>query len=209
MQSILFLTPDYPTPLPFQCPASPLLHMLARYRDAFPAEAAMVDRIWRLVESHANCFDRTCRPGHITGAAWILSTDRRRCLLTHHRKLDRWLQLGGHADGQWHVEEVALREAREESGLTRFDIVPIDGVVMPFDLDVHVIPARYDAHGQLIEDAHEHHDIRFLMIAHSTTISRVSEESHELAWFTPDEVLDCTNEESIVRMLHKALELLG
>ena len=102
----------------------------------------MVDRICRLVESHADCFDRTCRPGHITGAAWILSVDRRRALLTHHRKLDRWLQLGGHADGQWHIEEVALREAREESGLTHFDIVPINGVVMPFDVDVHEIPAR-------------------------------------------------------------------
>jgi 8-oxo-dGTP pyrophosphatase MutT (NUDIX family) len=187
----------------------PLLHMLARYRDAFPAEAAMVDRICRLVESHANCFDRTCRPGHITGAAWILSNDRRRALLTHHRKLDRWLQLGGHADGQWHVEEVALREAREESGITRFDIVPINGVVMPFDVDVHDIPARYDANGRLIEDAHEHHDIRFLMIAHSDDEITVSEESHEVAWFTPDEVLERTNEESIVRMLQKALELLG
>jgi 8-oxo-dGTP pyrophosphatase MutT (NUDIX family) len=186
----------------------PLLHMLARYRDAFPAEAVMVDRICRLVETHANCFDRTCRPGHITGAAWIVSTDRRRSLLTHHRKLDRWLQLGGHADGQWHVEEVALREAREESGLTRFDIVPIDGVLMPFDVDVHDIPARYDSKGQLIEDAHEHHDIRFLMIAHSVDIT-VSDESHEVAWFTPDEVLERTNEESIVRMLNKALELLG
>jgi 8-oxo-dGTP pyrophosphatase MutT (NUDIX family) len=182
--------------------------MLARYRDTFPSEATMVDRICRLVESHSNCFDRTCRPGHITGAAWILSSDRRRALLTHHRKLDRWLQLGGHADGQWHVEEVALREAREESGLTRFDIVPIDGVVMPFDVDVHDIPARYDSSGQMIEDAHEHHDIRFLMIAHSDDIT-ISEESHELSWFTPDEVLERTNEESIVRMLHKALELLG
>lgn len=186
----------------------PLLHMLARYRDAFAAESAMVDRIWRLVESHANCFDRTCRPGHITGAAWILSSDRRRVLLTHHRKLDRWLQLGGHADGQWHVEEVALREAREESGLKRFEIVPINGVVMPFDVDVHDIPARYDSEGQLIEDAHEHHDIRFLMIAHCDDIT-ISEESHELGWFTPDEVLERTDEESIVRMLHKALELLG
>jgi 8-oxo-dGTP pyrophosphatase MutT (NUDIX family) len=187
----------------------PLLHMLARYRDAFPAEGAMVDRICRLVESHANCFDRTCRPGHITGAAWILSNDRRRALLTHHRKLDRWLQLGGHADGQWHVEEVALREAREESGITRFDIVPINGVLMPFDVDVHDIPARYDVNGGLIEDSHEHHDIRFLMIAHSDDDITVSEESHEVAWFTPDEVLERTNEESIVRMLHKALELLG
>jgi 8-oxo-dGTP pyrophosphatase MutT (NUDIX family) len=187
----------------------PILQMLARYRATFPGEAATVDRICQLVESYANCFDRTCRPGHITGAAWILSTDRRRALLAHHRKLDRWLQLGGHADGQWQVEEVALREAREESGLTRFDIVPINGVVMPFDIDVHEIPARYDANGHQIEDAHEHHDIRFLMIAHSDDKITVSDESHDLAWFTPDEVRERTSEESILRMLHKALELLA
>ena len=187
----------------------PLLEMLARYRDTFPGEGVVVEQITELVHSHSNCFDRTCRPGHITAAAWILSTDRRRALLTHHRKLNRWLQLGGHTDGQWHVEDAALREAREESGFTRFEFIPINGIIMPFDLDVHVIPARYDAAGQLIEDAHEHHDIRFLMIAESDEDATVSEESHDLAWCTPDEILERTGEESIVRMLYKALELLG
>jgi len=187
----------------------PLLQMLARYREAFPAEAATVDRICRLVEGHADCFDRACRPGHITAAAWILSTDRRRCLLTHHRKLNCWLQLGGHADGQWRVDEVALREAREESGLTHLDIVPINGVVMPFDVDVHEIPPRYDASGQMIEDAHEHHDIRFLMMAHSDEEIQRSDESYDVAWFTPNEVLERTNEASILRMLHKGFELLA
>jgi hypothetical protein len=163
----------------------PLLDMLARYRDAFPGEADVVDRISALVESHIDCFERTCRPGHITGAAWILSSDRRRCLLTHHRKLDRWLQLGGHADG------------------------PIEGVLMPLDLDVHHIPARHDAEGHVVEDAHEHHDIRFLLIAHAGQEICISDESHDLGWFTPDEVLELTDEESVLRMLHKTLELLG
>ena len=187
----------------------PLLDMLARYRQAFPGEGPLVDRICALVEAHADCFERTCRPGHITGAAWILSPDRRRCLLAHHRKLDRWLQLGGHADGQWHVEEVALREAREESGLAAFDILPIDGALIPLDVDVHPIPPRYDAHGHLIEDAHEHHDVRFLLVAHPGQELRISDESHDVAWFTPDEVLERTDEESVLRMLRKTLELLG
>jgi len=187
----------------------PLLEMLARYRATFPGEAHMVDRICALVESHADCFERTCRPGHITGAAWILSADRRRSLLAHHRKLSRWLQLGGHADGQWCVEEVALREAREESGLAAFEIVPIDGMVIPFDVDVHQIPARYDAHGCLVEDAHEHHDVRFLLVARSDVEIHASHESHEVAWCTPDEVRQKTTEESVLRMLRKALELLG
>jgi 8-oxo-dGTP pyrophosphatase MutT (NUDIX family) len=185
----------------------PLLEILSRYREAFPQEAGVADRIVALVETNANCFDRTCRPGHITAAAWILSADRRRVLLTHHRKLNRWLQLGGHADGQWHVEEVALREAREESGLSHFEFVPIHGVVMPFDLDVHEIPPRYDANGTLLEDAHEHHDIRFLLIAASDTF-QVSNESHDLKWCTPEEVRQLTDEESILRMLQKALEFI-
>ncbi len=187
----------------------PLLDMLARYRAVFPAEGEMIDRISALVESCSECFHRTCRPGHITGAAWIISADHRRCLLTHHRKLDRWLQLGGHADGQWHVEDVALREAREESGLVGFDFVPIDGMLIPLDVDVHDIPARYDSAGRLIEDAHQHHDLRFLLIAHPDQPLRCSDESHEVAWFTPDEVARLTDEDSVLRMLYKALELVG
>jgi 8-oxo-dGTP pyrophosphatase MutT (NUDIX family) len=186
----------------------PLLEMLARYRQAFPTEAGVVERICALVEGHTDCFQRTCRPGHITAAAWIASADRRQFLLTHHRKLDRWLQLGGHADGQWSVDDVALREAREESGLAAFDIVPIDGVLMPFDVDVHQIPERYDAGGGLLEDAHEHHDIRFLLIAHAGQEVSTSDESHEVGWFTPEEIVRLTDEESVLRMLRKALELL-
>ncbi|MGD9637361.1 MAG: NUDIX hydrolase [Pirellulales bacterium] len=168
----------------------------------------MVDRIVALVEAHADCFERTCRPGHITGAAWIVSADRHRCLLTHHRKLDRWLQLGGHADGETQIEEVALREAREESGLASFNIVPIAGALLPLDLDVHQIPARFDVAGNLIEDAHEHHDVRFLLIAHPGQEIAASDESHEIGWFTSEEVLRLTSEESVLRMLYKAAAIL-
>jgi 8-oxo-dGTP pyrophosphatase MutT (NUDIX family) len=217
----------------------PLLEMLARYRQAHPAEADMVDRIRSLVEGYADCFERSCRPGHITGAAWILSPDRRRSLLTHHRQLGRWLQLGGHADGEPHIHEVALREAREESGMTGFDFLTTDGPLVsrkgvriifplegsearspaknspdpfslvPLDVDVHLIPARSDTEGRLVEDAHEHHDIRFLLVAHPGQAIRPSDESYDVGWFTPDEVRQLTDEQSVLRMLDKALTLLG
>ncbi|MCC7475113.1 MAG: NUDIX hydrolase [Pirellulales bacterium] len=186
----------------------PLVEMLSRYRDRFPEEASVVDRIVALVESRADCFDRTCRPGHVTASAWILSSDRQRVLLTHHAKLNRWLQLGGHADGQWQIEEAALREAREESGLVEFTFAPFLGSIMPFDIDVHEIPTRHDAAGNLIEDAHEHHDIRFLLIARGDEIC-VSDESHDVRWFTPEEVRTLTNETSVLRMLEKALTWLA
>ena len=180
----------------------PLLELLDCYQRRYPSEQAVVDRIRRLVESSPTCFERTCRPGHITGSAWILSPDRRRCLLTYHRRLKRWLQLGGHADGQTNVEEVALREAREESGLADFDLPSLDGILLPLDVDVHLIPPHHDAAGNRVDDTHEHHDIRFLLIAHQETVT-ISDESHDLRWFTPDEVVEVTTEESILRMLRK------
>ena len=182
--------------------------MLARYRHGLSRRSRRRrPHLSRWSKDHADCFERTCRPGHITGAAWILSADRRRCLLTHHRKLDRWLQLGGHADGQWHVEEVALREAREESGLTRFDFVPIDGVLMPLDVDVHQIPARYDSTANWSKTPTSTTTSASCSIAHAGQEIRCSDESHEIGWFTPDEVLRLTDEESVLRMLNKTLDL--
>src|SRR5690606_7888674 len=73
----------------------PLFDLLSRYQRDFPEELQTVLRIRQLVASREDCFLRTCRPGHVTGSAWVVSPDRRRCLLVHHAKLDRWLQPGG------------------------------------------------------------------------------------------------------------------
>src|SRR5690349_17079955 len=101
-------------------------------------ERAMAAEFAPFVSAHADCLWRTCVPGHLTASAWIVDAARRRTLLTHHRKLDRWLQLGGHVDGDPDLAASALREAREESGLTRLAVVSTEF----FDLDRHRIPAR-------------------------------------------------------------------
>jgi 8-oxo-dGTP pyrophosphatase MutT (NUDIX family) len=108
----------------------------------------------------------------------VLSADRRRFLLTHHRKLDRWLQLGGHADGESDPSAVALREAGEESGLGPFAFLGAQpgGCPLPLDLDVHAIPARPG------EPAHEHHDLRYALVALGGEAC-ASHESHALRWF--------------------------
>ena len=100
-----------------------LLDMLARYQAHRPEEAAMVGRIRSLVSTHPDCLARTCLPGHLTASSFILSPDREKFLLTRHRKLGRWLPLGGHADGDADLLRVALREAREESGMHDFALV--------------------------------------------------------------------------------------
>lgn len=177
-----------------------LIELLRAYQADRPAEGAVASRILALVESHADCFERACRPGHITGSAWVTTADRERHLLVHHRKLAKWLQPGGHADGDPDIAGVALREAREESGLSTARLASRD----PIDLDVHLIPERRDASGAVIETAHEHHDIRFLCVADADEPIVVSEESHDVRWFDESELRGVTSEWSVLRLLEKA-----
>jgi 8-oxo-dGTP pyrophosphatase MutT (NUDIX family) len=145
---------------------------------------------------YPNCCERTLSIGHFTGSAWLVSMDGERVLLTHHRKLDRWLQLGGHADGDGDLAGVALREAAEESGLTDLTIL-----AEIFDLDRHAIPARGS------EPGHWHYDVRFVVRALGSEAFAVGEESHDLAWRSISElVADSSVDESVRRMAAKWLK---
>lgn len=140
-------------------------------------------------------FLRNNLEGHFTGSAWLVSADGQRVLLTHHRKLARWLQLGGHADGDSDLARVALREAEEESGLSDLEVEP-----EIFDLDRHWIPARADVPG------HWHYDVRFVVHARGSEEFVVSEESHALAWRTIGEIAaDANADESLRRMARRWL----
>src|SRR5579859_4895881 len=115
---------------------SGLLAYFQRYRQQWQDENGVQHFIDFLAQGE-RVFRREAREGHFTGSAWLVSADGERVLLTHHRKLGRWLQLGGHADGDTDLAQVALREAEEESGLVGLAVEP-----EPFDLDRHRIPAR-------------------------------------------------------------------
>ncbi len=156
-------------------------------------EAAMTADTIRFVEAHEDCLLRSCVPGHLTGSAWIVGPDRTRTLLTHHHKLDKWLQLGGHADGDGDLLAVALREAREESGLTRLRAAG----PAPFDVDRHWIPPRQT------EPGHYHYDLRFVIEADPSEPLTISNESKDLAWVELARVTALNPEESMARMVRK------
>lgn len=180
-----------------------LIALLQRYTQAPGADDALARRFLAFCDAHADCLLRSCAPGHITASAWILSPDGRQCLLTHHRKLDRWLQLGGHVDGEQHVERAALREAREESGMAHFELLAPDADVLPLDLDVHPIPARKG------EPEHLHWDVRFLLRARPGQSLVVSSESNDLRWVDAGAMTRLCDEDSVLRLQRRAQQWLA
>ena len=171
---------------------------MERYLTRQPDERVSIDHVRQFVRGNADCFLRSCVDGHVTASAWIVSHDHSRFLLTHHAKLGRWLQLGGHADGDPDTAGVALREAREESGMQNLRVVTSGGVAFPLDIDVHLIPARGD------EPAHLHHDVRYLLVAGPDQALSVSSESHDLRWFPCARADESLDEEHLRRMAWKA-----
>ncbi|MFD2933911.1 NUDIX hydrolase [Spirosoma flavum] len=171
----------------------PLLSLLQQHISADATEQAMTQATIEFVKANPYCFERSLLTGHVTGSAWIVSPDRQQILLIHHRKLDRWLQPGGHADGDPNVMAVALREAQEETGLASLTVVT-DAI---FDVDIHEIPTRKDV------PAHLHYDIRFLLEADPTEPFGSSEEINNIQWFILENAKELVNSESIFRMMRK------
>lgn len=167
---------------------------LDEYRRRHPDEAATVEEFLALLRDRQDPFVRERLAGHFTGSAWVVSADGRRTLLTHHRTLDRWLQPGGHADGDTDLARVALREAVEETGVHGLRLE--DGTV--FDLDRHWIPGRGDVPG------HWHYDVRYVVRAGTDERYVVSAESHDLAWREVTALLaDPGSDRSMRRMAQK------
>ncbi len=170
-----------------------LLALLERYREENHEETDTVDRFVDFVSAHPDCFERSLAEGHITGSAWVVDKSGTRVLLTHHRQMNKWVQLGGHTDGHHDVLEAALREAKEESGIE--GVRPLSGDI--FDIDVHTIPARGG------EPEHFHYDVRFAVTVTDSEDYTVSDESHDLAWVDVGRLSDYTAEESMLRMGRK------
>lgn len=170
-----------------------ILKLLAHYQPVDDAEIEFKPRMIEFAFSNEHCFERSLSVGHFTGSSWLLSKDGSKALLMHHRKLDRWFQLGGHADGESDLLAVAIKEAQEESGITSISSVSPE----IFDIDVHELPATSK------DAAHLHYDVRFLLQVTSDEEFVLNSESKELRWISKNASELPTSERSVTRMFEK------
>lgn len=138
---------------------------------------------------------RSNRPGHLTGSAFVVDSTGQRTLMLLHTKLGIWVQPGGHADGNANLAAVALGEAAEETGIVGLAIRP-----SAIDIDIHVVdpPA---------EDAHEHHDVRFLVVAPAGAELAANHESTDQRWVSFDELPSLGVDAGLLRLAEAGFAL--
>jgi 8-oxo-dGTP pyrophosphatase MutT (NUDIX family) len=147
-----------------------------------------------LIDSPAPCSRGTFTPGHLTASGFVINIEARRVLLHHHRRLGRWLQMGGHIEPDESPASAALRESREESGIE--DLTLVTGRI--FDVDVHLIPAGRG------EPEHRHFDLRYVISSPLSSGEVIAPaESVELGWFTFDEAIARMNSPESRRSIMK------
>lgn len=175
-----------------------LRNQLLGYSPESEVEKAFRTRMLFLLDTYSNCFERSLLHAHFTASAWLVNREMTHCLLTHHAKLDRWLQIGGHADGDTELRRVCLKEVTEESGLK--EICLADGEI--FDLDIHLIPERKGI------PAHDHYDVRFLVYGNMDEPLQINHESKSMKWLRLEEAKGFYRKnDSISRMINKTLAI--
>lgn len=170
-----------------------IIDELGDYRERFPEEASVISEFEHFVLEHDHPTDRNTLPGHITACVWIRSSDGQKVLLLDHKKLGKWIQLGGHIEADESPLLAAWREAREESGLESLRLVSPE----IFDLAIHDFPATADM------PAHRHYDIRYLFEADGDEQPLSSPESYAVQWIERAELEEYTDEASVLRLARK------
>lgn len=177
-----------------------ILNLLENYQKSKwfqECEKSLTKEFIHFINSNSRCFERSLKTGHLTASCWLWNYDQTACLFTHHKKLNKWLQLGGHADGDSDLLKVALKEAVEESGIAQIEVV--DPQI--FDLSIHQIPENAK------ESAHLHYDVRFILKVAQNLPFTISDESNDLKWIGVEEMTSAYLDPSILKMRNKIQSL--
>lgn len=180
-----------------------LLKLLDAHTCVDDAECESVALAKQMIVQHTDIWLQSCKEGHVTGSGLILDLENKKVLLLHHRKLQLWLQMGGHGEDEFDSSQTALREAFEESGLDDLAFFPDRERPMLIDVDTHIIPARNE------QVEHYHIDFRYLFSTSSPEkVQLVQAEAKAVQWFAFSEIAALRLKPATLRLIQKAEKLL-
>lgn len=183
---------------------SQIVGMLDAHQTTDKKEQQDIALIKQLIQAYPNIVNMNCEVGHITASAVIVDLTSYKTLLHFHKRLNRWLQVGGHGDYETDFSQVALREAQEETGLPDLAFYPPDKPIVPIDYDAHTFPQRKDL------PEHLHLDFRYILTTRQPdALSPEDGESVQFKWLTFDEALSLLGEDDygLRRLIQKAQKL--
>ena len=173
---------------------------LTRYRPWNEQEAQDRAELLRRLKSGEALYTRDNAAGHLTASAWVVSPDRRQVLMAYHNLYNSWSWLGGHADGDHDLLAVALREVREESGLT---------AVRPVSRSIYSVEIlTVDGHEKrgVYVSSHLHLNVTYLLEADpSVPVRRKPDENSAVAWFGLEEAVAASSEPWFRERIYKKL----
>ncbi len=171
---------------------------IKNYTTIFEEEQAFRLKIIAFLAQNPAFYQRTTLSGHVTGSAWIVSADFKKALLIHHKKLNIWIQPGGHADDtDESLLHTAAREAAEECGVA---VAALQNQI--FDVDVHFIPQKNEVPG------HFHYDFRYIFVADEKAKKTIdTTEINDAQWVDIESLIHENTAQSIRRMAIKTKQL--
>ena len=152
------------------------------------------------ISNNENAFSRENTVAHITTSAWVVNKDRSKVLMVYHNIYNSWSWLGGHADGETDLLSVAIREVKEEAGIS--NVRPVSEEIFSLEsltVDGHVKKGNYVS-------SHLHLNITYLLEADSEEqVSVKADENSGVMWFSPEDALEKSTESWFVEHIYSKL----